>query len=76
MEDIQMKSDYLIIADRIQQAIDNKIPVIAIESAGIFMGLTGHGALMDGIGSEGVKRNEGAQQDFYKTAEDIEKLII
>ena len=71
-----MKSDYLIIADRIQQAIDNKIPVIAIESASIFMGLTGHGALMDGIGSEGVKRNEGAQQDFYKTAEDIEKLII
>ena len=51
-----MKNDYLVVSSRVQEAIDKKMPVIAIETAGIYLGLTGSGALMDGIGSEGVKK--------------------
>ena len=71
-----MKSDYLVISERVQEAIDNKIPVIAIESSGIFLGMTGQGEYMDGIGSEGIRQNEGERPNYYKIAEDIEKLII
>ncbi len=71
-----MKSDYLVISPKVQQAIDKKMPVIAIETAGIFLGLTGNGALMDGIGASGLKKNEGSRPNYFEIAENIEKLIV
>ncbi len=71
-----MKNDYLVVSERVQEAIDKKLPVIAIETAGIYLGLTGSGALMDGIGTEGVRKNEGERPDFFEIAESVEKLII
>ena len=71
-----MKNDYLVISDRVQEAIDKKMPVIAIETAGIYIGLTGRGAMMDGIGSQGIRLNEGEVPDYFSIAEGIEKLIV
>ena len=54
-----MKNDYLVIAPHVQEAIDKKMPVIAIETAELYLGLTGGGVLTDGIGADGIRRNEG-----------------
>lgn len=71
-----LKNDYLVISDRVKEAIEKKMPVIAIETAGLYIGLTGRGAMMDGIGSQGIRLNEGEKPDYFSIAEDIEKLIV
>ena len=71
-----LKSDYLVVSDRVQEAIDKKMPVIAIETSGIYIGLTGRGVMMDGIGSQGIRLNEGDKLDYFSIAESIEKLIV
>ena len=52
------------------------MPVIAIETSGIYIGLTGKGVMMDGIGSQGIRLNEGDAPDYFAVAEEIEKLIV
>ena len=71
-----MKNDYLVVSPHVQEAIDKKMPVIAIETAQIYLGLGGNGAMMDGVGVDGVRLNEGFNPDYYKVAEDIGKLIV
>ena len=71
-----MKNDYLVISPRVQEAIDKKLPVIAIETAEIYLGLTGGGVLMDGIGENHVQHNEGPNPNYFEVAENIEKLIV
>lgn len=71
-----MKSDYLIVSDKVEEAISNKLPVIAIDTAGIYLGLSGSGLTRDGIGSDGVKKLEGDRPDLAKIVEDVEKLIV
>ncbi|MBO6107977.1 MAG: pseudouridine-5'-phosphate glycosidase [Eubacterium sp.] len=71
-----MKNDYLVVSDRVQQAIDKKMPVIAVETAQIYLGLTGNGAVMDGIGTKGVKLNEGEPPNYFKIANNIGNLIV
>ena len=71
-----MKSDYLVVSDRVQQAIDKKMPVIAIETAELYLGLTGDGAMMDGVGADGILLNKGTSPDYYKVAENIGNLIV
>ena len=71
-----MKSDFLVISDHVQQAIDKKMPVIAIETSELYLGLTGDGAMMDGVGTDGVRLNKGTAPDYYKLSEDIGNLIV
>ncbi|MBR6228961.1 MAG: pseudouridine-5'-phosphate glycosidase [Eubacterium sp.] len=71
-----MKSDYLVVSDHVQDAIDKKMPVIAVETAEIYLGLKGGGAMMDGVGADGIRLNEGTNPDYYKVSEDIGNLIV
>ncbi|MEE3468759.1 MAG: pseudouridine-5'-phosphate glycosidase [Eubacterium sp.] len=71
-----MKSDYLVISPRVQEAIDKKMPVIAVETAEIYLGITGGGAMTDGVTEDGVQRNEGPGLNYFEIAENIEKLIV
>lgn len=61
-----MKSDYLEISDKVQQALQNHMPVIAVETAGIYLGLNG----------EDAGKSDGERPDYSKIAEAVEKLII
>ncbi len=73
---MSVKSDYLVVSPHVQEAIDKKMPVIAIETAELYLGITGGGVMMDGIGEDSVRRNEGPTPDYFEIVENIEKLIV
>ncbi len=69
-----MKSDYLRVSTKVKEAVEQKLPVVAIDTAAIYLGLKNDPDFLDVMG--GAVGEGGTKPDYALITEETEKIIV
>ena len=69
-----MKSDYLRVSTKVKEAVEQKLPVVAIDTAAIYLGLKNDPDFLEVMG--GTVGKGGTKPDYALITEETEKIIV